>query len=727
MLKVYPFKEGRLANEVTRLPILVQLQPPEKNAGSSPDLSLGLVLDRSGSMSGEKLHLTIQAACEAVKRLSADDNVTVVTFDDQVELLYSGAARDEGLLSMIQSITSGNQTDLHSGWAQCAQAMQSFLEPSRLSRLILLTDGEANHGLTEPGAICRHVSAQASRGIQTTTLGFGAHYNEDLLRTMAQAGGGNHCYIENAEMLGKFFSEEMQALADTQGTFVRLKIDPAPGVIVEGFESKIRDLEGRLLLANLVAGQPLSVVFTAEISPEVEGELLQFKLEWHDLAEGERRQTTVSRTLPSMDRQSWEALEGSTLVQEHLAIEEASFLRKQAMRLLRLEAHEVALQWLDWAAGVPFLPEEEKAAMEDLSDTLLRGDYSAGFKKAAMYGHGHGHGHARVVGHYVPKTKPAAKRKEYNKVPIGKGKVLGKALKEDYPRWRRVEGMLRGHFFGERLVRGNRVPLAEGSSLSVATIRLLLHQGFLPKHLAHALAQAPVLHPTTSLRKFRHRYEEGSGVLLELGSESAGCAALRRVCPLLVNLHHDVREDLFIEGMLATLLTHRDNLAITASIGYLKLLWALLHEPMPPKPEFYRRVFLEAIEGLEYGDGYQAPQQNKAMDGWRGHLQEYLPRMLAEARKQAWSAETAMKLWGSGPYLLEIVPTVLYILELHGHDPDRALRIATQTFEPDTPAILVGAALGALHGGMPGWFLDEEVESLLDATRKAWTGAGLLP
>jgi Ca-activated chloride channel homolog len=720
MLKIYPLKEARLADDTTHLPVLVQLQPSESRLDSRSDLNVGLVLDRSGSMGGEKLQLTIEAACEAVGCLAEKDKVSVVTFDDTIELLYSGHPTDERLKPMIRSITCGNQTDLHSGWAQGAKAMRQFLAPTRLSRLILLTDGEANHGVTEPAAICRQVSAEASRGIQTTTLGFGAHYNENLLREMAQAGGGNHAFIENAERLARFFAEEMQSLSDTQGTFVKLKIKPASGISLRGLESKNRDVEGRILLANLVVGQPLSVIFSIEIPPDVKGDLLELRVDWHELLTGSPRETSVSFSLPAVDREAWEALPQSSLVLEHLALEEANFLRETAVKLSRLECHEVALQWLDWAADLPHLPKEEKAVLEDLSDTLVRGDYSSGFKKAAMYGHGHGHGHARSVGHYVSAEKPSQKRKKHNKIPLGKGPILGRRLVGDYPKWSRLEGMLRGHFYGERLVRGNRVPLGEGSSLSAVTLRHLLQRGFWPRYLAQALHEAPVMHPTTSLRKFRHQFDEGNGALLELGSESAGCAALRRMCPLLINLHSDVRDDLFVEATLATVLTHRDNLALTASIGYLALLWALLHEPMVPSPEFYSRVFLEAIEGLESGDGYRSPQQNKAMEGWRGHLQEYLPRVLGEARKQGWSAEAAMKLWGSGPYLLEIVPTVLYILELHGRDPDKAIRVATNTFEPDTPAILVGAALGAMHGKVPGWFLDEELEELIDETREAW-------
>ena len=79
--------------------------------------------------------------------------------------------------------------------------------------------------------------------------------------------------------------------------------------------------------------------------------------------------------------------------------------------------------------------------------------------------------------------------------------------------------------------------------------------------------------------------------------------------------------------------------------------------------------------------------------------------------------------WGSGPYLLEVIPSLLYVLELHAHEPGRAFEVATaESSEADTLGMLVGAALGAMHGPQPGWFLDDKVEALLDRAEKRWGG-----
>ena len=95
--------------------------------------------------------------------------------------------------------------------------------------------------------------------------------------------------------------------------------------------------------------------------------------------------------------------------------------------------------------------------------------------------------------------------------------------------------MLRGHFYGERLVRGPRAPLGEGAALSLATLQLVASgREFEAMELAQALRNQPLLHPTNGQQKFRSRYDQGIRRLSQLGSPTAGCAALRRICPLLL-------------------------------------------------------------------------------------------------------------------------------------------------------------------------------------------------
>lgn len=729
MFEIIPRRKGLKREGPTEQEVLVRVNPDEApGSRERTPLNLGLVLDRSGSMSGTKMKLTIEAACRAVKLLKASDYLTVVTFEERVETIYSGSVEDpEGICNRIRQIEADGATDLFGGWSRAGEELLKRLRPQRLSRLVLLTDGEANRGLVDPSTINANVARQTELGIQTTTMGFGDGYNETLLREMAEAGGGNHAYIKDSEMLSTFFSEEMESLLATRGTFVRLKARTAPGVGLTWLADLNNDREGRVCLANLVAGEPLALMARLRVDGPTEQSLVDFELCWHSLESGEVETREQQFFLPLVDAQEWERLPTHSEVDALVAVARVHRLREQATLILRYRLAEVAVQWLHWALEVPHLPEEEKLVIQDLIQDIEARDFNATYKKMAMYSHGHGHGHARTKGHYAQQLRVQEKPRAKKRLPLGPGWRLFEPLPWTMPRWVAFEGMLRGHFYGERLVRGNRTPPGEGAVLSMTALDLVSLGYTSPLNLAQAMARAPVLHPTNSQQEFRRRLDSDDCEFLELGSESAGCAALKRMCPHLYTGGCERRDLLFLEAVLATAITHRDNLALTCSVGYVALLWELLIEPTVPAPEFYYNVFLRAIQGLETDQTYSCKASAGELKGWEGHLKDFLPLAFRHARMRGMSAEEAMKFWGMGPYLLEVVPSALYILELHGHEPDKALKIAAaQPFEAETLAMLVGAAMGAVHGSQPGWFLDEKYEKKLEVIgRERWNEPGM--
>lgn len=729
MLKIYPRKPA-LCAEGSTMELLVSIDPAElpgrRAKAKRTPVNLALILDRSGSMDGEKMHLTIEAACGAVSQLGVDDYAVAVAFDNEPENLYSGYVKEaQPITNLLRTLTAGGGTDLYAGWELGAKELRSAVHPSSISRAILLTDGQANCGVVDPETICRGVKNLAERGVQTTTLGFGSDYDERLLSEIARSGRGNHAYIENAQRVSSFFEEEMSSLLKTRATQLRLHLAPSENARVQFLAKLSFDASDRAYLADLVEGQALAVLIRLQApSPEAEEPALSLTLHWHDVEQGETREEKVDLTLPLVNREQWDALPEHPEVMASLASHQAQSCRELATALLEMDMVGLALSFLDRALRLEYLPEQEVSVLKDLIETIERGDFNSSRKKMMMYSHGHGSGHAQVSSHYAQGPRPGGVLPSKNQterqfLPLGQGDLLHQTARGRGPSRARVLAMLRGHFYGERLVRGNRSAFGEGAALSKAVLLRQLRSPFDPKSLAYELHQAAVLHPTTSLQKFRRKYQQGGHEILQLGDTTAGCAALRRMCPLLVG-----REGpLYLEAALATALTHRDNLAITASLGYLALLGQLLQQSTVPKGGFYLQTFLEAIDGLAEGAPYNCQSKHPDFQGWTGHLHEFLPFAFTYARQNELSVKDAMRCWGSGPFLLEVVPTVLYILEKHGHQPGRALEAAIDgSFEADTIAMLVGAALGALHGSQAGWFLDEELETLLEPDGSYWTG-----
>ncbi|MEO1133131.1 MAG: VWA domain-containing protein, partial [Cyanobacteria bacterium J06639_1] len=186
IIALVPMRSAVARDRAIELDLVVTITPPQlETTETRPALNLGLVLDRSGSMSGTKLRYAKQAACYAVEQLLPTDRVGVTIFDDEVETLVPStlASDKRAILSRIQQIEPSGTTALHAGWLQGAMAVSEHLDSDRLNRVLLLSDGLANVGERNPQTIGEHVSGLATRKVSTSTLGLGNDYDEDLLAT----------------------------------------------------------------------------------------------------------------------------------------------------------------------------------------------------------------------------------------------------------------------------------------------------------------------------------------------------------------------------------------------------------------------------------------------------------------------------------------------------------------------------------------------------------------
>ncbi len=257
-----------------------------------PTINLGLVLDRSGSMAGaKKMAYALQAASFAVQQLLPTDRVSVTAFDDVVETFAPNAqAVDKsGLVAQIMKITPRGVTALYDGWKEGAAQVENNLVSQGMNRVILLSDGLANEGVTDPNVIAGETRALAARGVGTSTMGLGDDYNEDLMQAMGEAGDGNYYYIESPQQLADIFQTEMQGLMANLGQKVSLGLEPQRGAeVVEVLNDLDRNALGRLMLPNLIVGMPIPVVIRLKAPAwNGEAEVCRFRLAWDDPKAGE--------------------------------------------------------------------------------------------------------------------------------------------------------------------------------------------------------------------------------------------------------------------------------------------------------------------------------------------------------------------------------------------------------------------------------------------------------
>ena len=171
-------------------------------------LNIALVIDRSGSMSGQPIESAKLAAQTAVGMLLPGDWVSVVAFDSVVEVpvpLTRVTEDRRALVNAIASIHARGSTDLYGGWAQGLSELMSCQESDVVSRVVILSDGQANHGITHVAAIAADVSQAVAHNVTTSTMGLSGHYDENLLRSVADAGQGNYVFLEGPEQLVEVF------------------------------------------------------------------------------------------------------------------------------------------------------------------------------------------------------------------------------------------------------------------------------------------------------------------------------------------------------------------------------------------------------------------------------------------------------------------------------------------------------------------------------------------
>jgi len=199
-------------------------------------LNLVLVIDKSGSMSdSDKMSRVKESLRTMLGKLRSEDIISIVTFDTNARVLYPASPIGDGqaLRRAIDCIEPNGSTNIHSGLMLGYAEAKKYFRKDATNRVILLTDGIANVGVTDPGRIAADSSACNGQGIDLSTIGVGLDLNNDLLRTLARSGRGLYHFISDYKDIDKVFVNEVQSLVSSVAKRVEVRIEYGSGLQVE--------------------------------------------------------------------------------------------------------------------------------------------------------------------------------------------------------------------------------------------------------------------------------------------------------------------------------------------------------------------------------------------------------------------------------------------------------------------------------------------------------------
>lgn len=327
------------------LHLAIDLLAADATSAARLPMNVALVIDRSGSMRGEKMDQTKAAALHFVGQLTARDTLAIISYasDVRVDLPAGPLTEDnrERAEEAIKRITAGGSTNLSGGLFRGQEEVERNLKSGQVNRVLLMSDGLANRGVTDTKQLSRQVQQSSQRGLSVTTFGVGTDYNEDMMTAVADHGGGNYYFIQRSNEIAGVFSTELSRMFATVAQQASVELMLEDGVDLKqvfGYTFTRRGDVVSVPLAEIFGGQRRSILMEVQVPVVRTGAAIIGKvtLKYADvLSEGEQRTAELELSVEVTKDSELVQAGRNKVVEERVGEVEVATTMTRAANLLR--------------------------------------------------------------------------------------------------------------------------------------------------------------------------------------------------------------------------------------------------------------------------------------------------------------------------------------------------------------------------------------------------------
>ena len=279
----------------------------DKAATAAAPMNLALVIDKSGSMKGDRIANAMSAAVGAIERLRDGDSVTVVAFDSVAQVIVAptrvSSASRASMANAVRSIRLGGDTCISCGMLEGMQQLtQASLSGDRVNRMILLSDGATNSGIKDMPGLRAMAGRMTGKGVTISTIGVDVDFDEKVMAALANEGNGRHYFVANPSGLPAVFAQEFDDVLASVAKEAELTIELAPGVEVAEVFDRSFHREGNKLIVpfgTFSAKQEKTVLVKLRVPADKEGShsVADVKLAYRDLVKKTDGSTSGNLTI----------------------------------------------------------------------------------------------------------------------------------------------------------------------------------------------------------------------------------------------------------------------------------------------------------------------------------------------------------------------------------------------------------------------------------------------